>query len=166
MFRNVPFREISRSPLLTGVPGWQYTVCNSTKSKHITKFLKCALILTENFQEVISTEAPYQKFTDLQTAALRVFKVPEVTSMVDSFLQKQALTGSLQKNCSKQKLKPSSKACKCYEKDFLVDVLLHNKPRKTKIKTSKSKIKFLQYRCRRPCQCLMPVFPNGPAKLH
>ena len=47
------------------------------------------MILTENFQEVISTEAPYQKFTDLQTAALRVFKVPEVTSMVE-FLSSEA----------------------------------------------------------------------------
>ena len=39
--------------------------------------------LTENFQEVISTEVPYQKFTDLQTAALRVFKTPKVASMVE-----------------------------------------------------------------------------------
>ena len=39
--------------------------------------------LTENFQEVISTEGPYQKLTDLQTAALRVFKAPKVASMVE-----------------------------------------------------------------------------------
>ena len=48
-----------------------------------------------------------------------------------SFLQNQALRGSLWNNCSKLQLKPSRKACKCYEKDFLIDVLLHNKPRKT-----------------------------------
>ena len=34
------------------------------------------------------------------------------------------------------------KACKCYEKDFLINVLLQNKPRKTEIKTSKGKINF------------------------
>ena len=62
------FLEISKSPLLTGVAGLQYTVCNATKNELLTKFLKCALKLTENFQEVISTEVPYQKFTDLQTA--------------------------------------------------------------------------------------------------
>ena len=44
---------------------------------------KCALKLTEKFQEVISTEVPYQKFTDLQTAALRVFKVLKVTFMME-----------------------------------------------------------------------------------
>ena len=40
---------------------------------------------TVNFQEVISTEVPYQKFTDLQTAVLRVFKSPKVASMADFF---------------------------------------------------------------------------------
>ena len=35
------------------------------------------------FQEVISTEGPYQKFADLQTAALRVFKALKVASMVE-----------------------------------------------------------------------------------
>ena len=39
--------------------------------------------LTENFHEVISNEGPYQKFTDLQTAALRVFKARKVASMVE-----------------------------------------------------------------------------------
>ena len=83
MFRIVAFLEIWRSPLLTGVAGLQYTVCNATKSELLTKFLQCALKLTENFQEVIFTKVPYQKFTDLQTAALRVFKTPKVTSMVE-----------------------------------------------------------------------------------
>ena len=32
---------------------------------------------------MISTEGPYQKFIELQTAALRVFKAPEVASMVE-----------------------------------------------------------------------------------
>ena len=42
----------------------------------------------ENFQEVIS-EVAYQKFTDLQTATLRIFKVPKVASMVE-FLYSEA----------------------------------------------------------------------------
>ena len=89
MFQNVAFLETSRSPLLTGVAGWQYTVCNATKNKLLTKFLKCALKLTENFQDVKSTEAPYQKFIELQTAALRVFKALEVASMLE-FLSSEA----------------------------------------------------------------------------
>ena len=83
MFQKLAFLEISRSPLLTGVAGLHYTVCNATENKLLTKFLKCALKLTENFQKVISTEVPYQKLTDLQTAALRVFKAPRVVSMVE-----------------------------------------------------------------------------------
>ena len=35
----------------------------------LIKSLKCTLRLTENFKEVISNRVPYQKFTDLQTAA-------------------------------------------------------------------------------------------------
>ena len=72
------FRKVARSPLLTGVAGLQYTVCKTTENELLTKFLKCVLKLTENFQEVISTEVPYQKFTDLQTAAEHVFKAPKV----------------------------------------------------------------------------------------
>ena len=83
MFQKVTFLEISRSPLLKGVAGLQYSVYNATKNELLTKFFKCALKLTENFQEVISTEVPYQKFTDLQTAALRVFKALKVASMVE-----------------------------------------------------------------------------------
>ena len=45
--------------------------------------------LTEDFQEVIPTEAPYQKFTDLQTAALRGLKAPEVASTME-FLSSEA----------------------------------------------------------------------------
>ena len=41
----------------------------------------------------------------LKPSSLRVFKTPELTSLADSFLQKQALTGSLQDRCSKQQLK-------------------------------------------------------------
>ena len=61
MFRKVAFLEISTSPLLTGVAGLQYSVCNATKNKLLTKFLKCVLKLTENFQQVISTKGPYQE---------------------------------------------------------------------------------------------------------
>ena len=83
MFQKMSFLEISKSPLLTRVAGLLYTVCNATKNELLTKFLKCALKLTENFQEVISTEVPYQKFTDLQTAALRAFKAPQIASMAE-----------------------------------------------------------------------------------
>ena len=69
------------------------------------------LKLTENFQEVISTEVSYQKFTDLQTAVLRVFKSVKVTSMVEFLSSEELVTGSLQNNCSKPQLKPSRKAC-------------------------------------------------------
>ena len=55
------FLEISRSSLLTGVAGLQYSVCNATKNKLLTKFLKCVLKLTENFQQVISTKGRYQE---------------------------------------------------------------------------------------------------------
>ena len=83
MFRKVAFSEISRRPHLTGVAGFQYSVCSATKNELPIKFLKRALKLTENFQEVISTEVPYQKLTDLQTAALRVFKALKVMPMVE-----------------------------------------------------------------------------------
>ena len=67
MFQNVVFLEISRSPLLTGVAGLPHSVRNTTKNELLTKFIKCALKLTENVEEVISTEIPYQTFTYLQT---------------------------------------------------------------------------------------------------
>ena len=70
LFEKFPF---NRSCRFTGL---QFTVCNTTKNELLTKFLICALKLTENFQEVIPTEVHYQKFTDLQTAALHVFKAP------------------------------------------------------------------------------------------
>ena len=64
----------------------------------------------------------------------KTWKIIKQTSLI-------ALTGFLQNNCSRQQLKPSRKACMLW-KDPLMDVLLYNKPRKTKIKTSKGKIKF------------------------
>ena len=48
MFRKVAF------PLLTVVAGLQSTVFNATKNELLTKFVKGALKLTENFQEMIS----------------------------------------------------------------------------------------------------------------
>ena len=69
MFRKVALVEISRSPLLPRVAGLQYTFCNATKNELVTKFLEGAFKHTENFQEVIPSGVPYQKFTDLQTAA-------------------------------------------------------------------------------------------------
>ena len=89
MFRKVVFLEVSRRSLLTGVAGLQYSFFNATTNELLTKFLKCTLKLTENFQEVISTEVPYQKFTVLQAATLRVFKAPKAASMVE-FLSSEA----------------------------------------------------------------------------
>ena len=83
MFRKVAFLEISRRSLLI------LFSLNATKNELLTKFLKYALKLTENFQEVISTEVPYQKFTVVQAAALRVFKAPKVASVVE-FLSSEA----------------------------------------------------------------------------
>ena len=51
MFRKVTFLEISRS--------LQSTVYNGTKSELLTKFVKDALKLTENFQEMISNGVPF-----------------------------------------------------------------------------------------------------------
>ena len=61
MFRKVAPLEILKSSLSTGVQAY---------SKLLTKFLIVGLKLTENFQEVISDGAPYQKLTNLQNAAL------------------------------------------------------------------------------------------------
>ena len=93
MFRNAAFLGISRRLLLTGVAGLQYSVCNASKNKLLTKFIECALKLTEHFQEVISTKVPYQKFTDLQIAALPVFKAYKVTSMVEFFSSEAGANG-------------------------------------------------------------------------
>ena len=69
MFRKVVLLEISRTPLLQRVAGVQYTFCNATKNELLTKFHGGTFKLTENFHEAISNGVPYQKFTDLQTAA-------------------------------------------------------------------------------------------------
>ena len=60
-------------------------VCNATKNQILIKLLKGALKLTEEIQEVISNEVPYQKFKTckLQLSALRVFEIPEITSTVE-----------------------------------------------------------------------------------
>ena len=65
MFRKVALLEISRNILCTGVSALEYTSCNATKNKLLTKFLKSALKLTEYFQEVNSNVV----FTGLQTEA-------------------------------------------------------------------------------------------------
>ena len=58
MFRKVPFQpELQASRI-------------RCPNELITKFLKGALKLTENFQEMISNGVPYQEFIDPQVAAL------------------------------------------------------------------------------------------------
>ena len=49
-----------------------------------------------------------------------------------------------------------------FEKDFTIDVLLHKKLRKAKIKTSKGKKKFtMPMPMQTSMPMLMPIFPNG-----
>ena len=71
MFRKLAFLEISKSSLLTAVAGLQSTVYNATKNELLTKFVKSALKLTENFQEVISNGVPFfvSYYTAPQTTA-------------------------------------------------------------------------------------------------
>ena len=59
MFRKVALLEISKSPLLTAVAGLRSTVYNATKNELLTKFVKGALKLTENLQEMISNGVPF-----------------------------------------------------------------------------------------------------------
>ena len=59
MFRKVAFLEISKSTLLTVIAGLQSTVYNTIKNELLTKFVKGALKLTENFQEMISNGVPF-----------------------------------------------------------------------------------------------------------
>ena len=82
------------------------------------------LKLTENFQEVIFNWVPYQKFTNLQNAALSLacFKTPEIAPTVESFLKRQALTGFLQNNCTKHRLKLPGRSASVLEKYFMIDV--------------------------------------------
>ena len=72
MLQKVVVLEISRSHLLTGVAGLESTVCNASKNKLLIKFLKGALKLTENLQEVISNGFPFCKITDVQTTAFNL----------------------------------------------------------------------------------------------
>ena len=59
MFRKVAFLEIPRSRLLTAAAGLQSTVYNAIINEPLTKFVKGALELTENFQEMISNGVPF-----------------------------------------------------------------------------------------------------------
>ena len=58
LFQKETFLEIARRYILTGLAGLQSTICNTTKNKLQTKFLKGALKLKENLQEVISIGVP------------------------------------------------------------------------------------------------------------
>ena len=78
-------------------------------------------------------------------SALCVFKTPEKAFTVELTLE-EGTNGFLQNN-SKQQLTPSRKDVSVLEKDFYMDILLHKKLGKVKIKTSKGKIKFLQCQC-------------------
>ena len=84
----------------------------------------------------------------LKLSVLRVFKTPEIASIVEFFFQKQALTMSLQNNCSKQQQMLSVNLAIVFEKDFTVDVWLHKQLQKRKIKALKGKKNFQCW-----CQC-------------
>ena len=91
MFQKVTLLKSSRSPLFIGVVGLQYTVCNATRKKLLTKFLKGVLKLLENFQELVSKRFLIRNIQTfkLQLSALRVFKTPEITSTVE-FISSEA----------------------------------------------------------------------------
>ena len=132
MFRKIAVLEISGSPLLIGVAGLQYTVCNAPKNELLTKFLECALKFTENFQEVslMGFLSRNLHSCKLRLSPLRGFKTSlEVLKRVAALDSSQNLAG---------------RYASLLEKNVLMDVLLQNEPQKTKIKTSKGKIKFLQ----------------------
>ena len=101
MFQKVAFLEISKSPLLTVVAGLPSTVYNATKNELLTKFVKGALKLIENFQGMISKGVPFW-YVSIQTCKLQPSAVltPEIMSPVESFQQKQVLTCSLQNSLS------------------------------------------------------------------
>ena len=65
----VPSRNFEKFPF-----NWSFMLTvdslNVTKGELVVKFLEGALKLTENFKEVISNGVPYQKLTNLQTAAV------------------------------------------------------------------------------------------------
>ena len=69
MFRKVTLLEILKSPLLIVFAGLQYIACNAARNKHLTKFLKGVLKLTENFQQVVSNMVLYEKYTAIQAEA-------------------------------------------------------------------------------------------------
>ena len=68
---------------------------------------------------------------------------------------------------SKQQQTLPGKLASVFEKDFTIDVLLHKKLRKTKIKTSKSKKIYnadagADVNADADAEMPMPRFPNGP----
>ena len=99
----------------------------------------------------------------LQLLGLPVFETSEITWR--TFFQKQALTGSLQSNCSKQQLKVLGRTASVSEKDFTMNVLFHKKLQRAKIKTSKGKIKFLQCQCWCQRQC-RSWYRDGNAEIY
>ena len=54
MLQKVVLLEIWRSHYLTGAAVLASTVCNDSKNELLAEFLKYALKVTENFQEIIS----------------------------------------------------------------------------------------------------------------
>ena len=95
LFRKVALLEISRSLLFIGVAGLQYTVCNATRNKLLTKFLKGVLRLIENLQELVSKRFLIRNVQTykLQLSTLRVFKTPEITSTVESLSSEAGANG-------------------------------------------------------------------------
>ena len=73
---------------------------------------------------------------------------------------------SLQNNCSKQQQTLPGKLASVFEKDFTIDVLLHKKLRKAKIKAWKGKKNYnadsdVYIKADADAEMPMPRFPNG-----
>ena len=147
MFRKVTLLEISKSPLLIRFTGLQYIVCNAAKNKLLIKVFWNLQKISRKWS-LIWFLIRNTQIRKLQLSALRVFKTPEITSMA-KFLSSEAAN-------------TPRKLASVFEKDFTIDVLLHKKLRKAKIKASKGK-KI----CNADADAEIPMlrFPNGRNKL-
>ena len=101
-------RNLGKSPF-TKVAGLQSTGCNGTRNKLLTKFLK---VFLENY-----SIQPW--------VFLKFQKMFEIMAAVNSFLEKQMLTGSLQNSCCRQLFgKLPGRSVSVLKKDFNMYVLL------------------------------------------
>ena len=102
--------------------------------QHLTKFLKGVLRLNK----ISRKWSLYGSLSKIHRHASCSFQPCVFLKLLwqrpwrSSFLQKQALTTSLQNKCSKLQQTLPGKLASVFEKDFTIDVLLHKKLRKAK----------------------------------